>query len=235
MPALHTHLLSKKDAGGRVLDLAFELLHPTSLPFSPGQFVTLAVGKDVAGGDLRRSYSIASSPGEPLRLLLRLVPGGVGSGFFAALVPGAKVTMTGPHGFFTLLPSHPGDVLFAATGTGIAPVLSMLAALAKRPEGGRRVLRWGLRRQEDLFLVEEVTEAAAAAGAELAVHLSHPSPGWTGPLGRITSSVLAALPELRAPTFYLVGNGAMCDELKRALVAAGVDRKRQIRAESFTD
>jgi len=43
------------------------------------------------------------------------------------------------------------------------------------------------------------------------------------------------LPGLRAPTFYLVGNGAMIADAKRALMDRGVDRKRQIRTEAFFD
>lgn len=235
MPALITRLLSKRDVGGAVLDLSLAWVSPPALAFSPGQFVTLAVRANASAGDVRRSYSLASSPGLPARLLVRLVPDGAGSGYFASLSPGVEVPMTGPHGFFTLLPSHPGDVVFAATGTGIAPVLPMLAALSARREPGRRFVHWGLRKEEDLFVLGEVEAAAAAARAELIVHLSQPSSAWPGARGRITAPVLARLPELTAPTFYLVGNGAMCDELKRRLVAAGVDRKRQIRAESFTD
>jgi len=33
---------------------------------------------------------------------------------------GATVEMTGPHGFFQLVEQHAGDVVFAATGTGLA-------------------------------------------------------------------------------------------------------------------
>ena len=74
--------------------------------------------------------------------------------------------MTGPHGFFTLDPQHTGDVVFAATGTGLAPVLPMLAELSQRQEAGRREVYWGLRREEDLFVPEEVAAACAEAGAE---------------------------------------------------------------------
>ncbi|HXI57538.1 MAG TPA: hypothetical protein VNO55_15835, partial [Polyangia bacterium] len=66
-------------------------------------------------------------------------------------------------------------------------------------------------------------------------HLTAPPPDWTGSRGRITPAVVDRLPMLVAPTFYLVGNGAMIDELKRELVSKGVDRKKQIRTEAFFD
>ena len=59
--------------------------------------------------------------------------------------------------------------------------------------------------------------------------------GWVGGRGRITPALLDRLPELSAPTFYLVGNGAMISELKRELIARGVNRRAQIRTEAFFD
>ena len=48
-------------------------------------------------------------------------------------------------------------------------------------------------------------------------------------------ALLDRLPRLQAPTFYLVGNGAMITELKRELISRGVNRKTQIRTEAFFD
>src|SRR5438067_2040360 len=91
---------------------------------SPSPPAWAAVGAGAEGQHLRRSYSIASMSdhGESLRFLIRVIPGGVASDFFLHLPLGSTVEMTGPHGFFVLAPQHPGDVVFAATGTGLAPV-----------------------------------------------------------------------------------------------------------------
>jgi ferredoxin-NADP reductase len=237
---LVTTLAQRTQIADGVVDFHFALQSPSSLSFRAGQFVTLSVGKDAAGRDLRRSYSLAStSPGTSLRLLLRLVPGGLGSHFFEQLTVGDQVAMTGPHGFFVLDEQHAGDIVIAATGTGIAPVLPMmaeLAAVAATPPP-RILVHWGLRQQSDLFIVDEIAAACAAAGAQLSIHLSRPQPepAWAGAQGRIIAPVLAALPGLRHPTFYLVGNGAMIEELKRELVARGINRKKQIRTEAFFD
>lgn len=224
-----------------VADLRFALDEPDSLGFAGGQFVTLAVGSTPDGRHpIRRSYSIASSAGDTgraqtLRFLVKIVPGGPASDFFMSTPLGKTVPMTGPHGFFVLRDEHPGDVVFAATGTGIAPVLAMVPELLQRPAGGRLQVYWGCRSEADLFLREEIGSAIAASGGELFTYLSQPGADWTGPRGRITQPVLAALPTLRSPSFYLVGNGAMITELKGLLVGAGVDRKKQIRTESFFD
>jgi len=220
-----------------VHDLYFDVLDPPQVVFRAGQFVTLPVGTDASGQALRRSYSIASMSdrGEELRFLIRDIPGGVATQYFLSMPIGTEVPMTGPHGFFVLSAQHPGDVVFGATGTGVAPVLPMLHELKGRTEPGRRLLYWGLRQESDLFVVPEVEAMCQATGTRLMIHLSRPSPAWTGLRGRITPAILAELPALNAPTFYLVGNGHMISELKAALVAAGIDRKKQIRTEAFFD
>jgi CDP-4-dehydro-6-deoxyglucose reductase, E3 len=220
-----------------VVDLVLTMVSPPSMPFRAGQFVTLKVGNDAAGRDVRRSYSLASrsDQGEALRFIVRIVAGGPASDFWTGLPLGSELDLTGPHGFFVLDEHHLGDVVFAATGTGLAPVLPMLGELEKRGEPGRRLVFWGVRHQRDLFLQDELAAACAAANATLHLYLSQPDPDWQGGRGRITGAVLEALPELASPTFYVVGNGAMIDELKKGLVARGVDRKRQIRTEAFFD
>ncbi len=232
-----TRLAARTTVAGGIVDLTFDVIAPAPLAFQAGQFVTLAAGTDATGKAQRRSYSVASpsDDGHHLRFLIRVIPGGAASDLVDGMPIGTEVAMTGPHGFFVLAPQHPGDVVFAATGTGLAPVLPMLAELSRRTETGRRHVYWGLRNQEDLFVPDEVTDACAAAGAQLHIYLSRPSPGWPGLHGRITAPVLESLPSLREPTFYLVGNGAMIDELKKGLVDAGVNRKKQIRTEAFFD
>jgi CDP-4-dehydro-6-deoxyglucose reductase, E3 len=234
---LRARLERRSPCADGVVDLVLTMVTPPSLPFQAGQFVTLKVGVDAAGRDVRRSYSIASrsDQGASLRFIVRIVAGGPASDFWTGLAIGAELDLTGPHGFFVLDPHHLGDVVFAATGTGVAPVVPMLGELEKRGEPGRRIVYWGVRHDRDLFLQEEIGAACAAADASLHVYLSQPGPGWTGGRGRINSAVLEALPGLAAPTFYLVGNGAMIDELKKELVSRGVDRKRQVRTEAFFD
>ncbi|HEX2571762.1 MAG TPA: FAD-dependent oxidoreductase [Polyangia bacterium] len=215
----------------------------SQLTWRPGQFISLTCGKAPEGEPLLRSYSIASSPGTgEVRLVIKLIPGGAASRWLADLQVGAPVYFTGPMGFFVLELAHPGDIIFAATGTGLAPVVPMVRELLGRNETGHIHLYWGLRAQQDLFWEKELA-ALAHPRLSLHVHLSQPAPApapattsvWTGNRGRITGPLLERLPGLHQPTFYLVGNGAMIRELKQALQERGVNRKRQIRTEAFFD
>jgi CDP-4-dehydro-6-deoxyglucose reductase, E3 len=234
---LRATLESRTVVAPGVADLVLAMRDPPRLDFRAGQFVSIAVGKDDAGSVLRRSYSIASPSTEPdrLRLIIRVIPEGTASELLMSLPMGGEVQMTGPHGFFVLDRQHPGDLVFGATGTGMAAVMPMLAELAEGPPTGRRYLYWGVRHEADLFAREEVEALARKAGASLDIYLSAPPAGWPGGHGRITGAIVDKLPGLETPTFYLVGNGAMIAELKRELVARGVNRKQQVRTEAFFD
>ena len=246
---LTAELSARAVIGPGIAELSFTMRSPERLVFRGGQFVSLALpsgdgAEGAAGSTPRRSYSIASQSdaGEVLRFIIRVIPEGKASDYLMSLPLRTAVNMTGPHGFFVLEPAHAGDIVFAATGTGIAAVMPMLGELARagttpaeRGSGSRIVVFWGLRQQSDIFALDEIRALAAAAGAELAIHLTAPGPDWTGGRGRITPALLDRLPRLTAPTFYLVGNGAMITEVKRELTSRGVNRKTQIRTEAFFD
>jgi len=226
-----------------IAELTFTMRTPERLVFRAGQFVSLSLPSgatdEVTGAVPRRSYSIASqsNAGDALRFIIRVIPEGRASDYLMELPLGGVVNMTGPHGFFVLDPVHAGDIVFAATGTGVAAVMPMLGELALRPPEERRRITvfWGLRQQADIFARTEIEGLAGAAGAELSVYLTAPGPDWTGGRGRITGALLDRLPRFSMPTFYLVGNGAMITELKRELISRGVNRKTQIRTEAFFD
>ncbi|MES1157467.1 MAG: FAD-dependent oxidoreductase [Haliangium ochraceum] len=244
-------LVARDTIAPGIVDLAFAMRSPDRLVFRAGQFVSIGVGKDTAGTSMRRSYSIASptGSGDRLRFIIRAIAAGAASEFLLSLPMGAEVRMTGPHGFFVLDAEHPGDIVFGATGTGVAAVMPMLVELAQRDqrgspaERGRRLLFWGVRHQADLFAVAEIEALCRQARCALTIFLSGqslapapaPAAGWTSARGRITPAILDELPQLVSPTFYLVGNGAMIAELKAALIARGVNRKKQIRTEAFFD
>jgi ferredoxin-NADP reductase len=251
--ALTAFLRERTITSPGIAELSFAMREPERLAFRAGQFVSIAVPSPSATASPavpRRSYSIASQSdaGDVLRFIIRVIPEGIATNFLMTLPLGTVVNMTGPHGFFVLDQAHAGDVVFGATGTGIAAVMPMLGELARRPpDAGRpphgpphgpphpRLVLWGARQEADLCARGEVEALAARAGAELAIYLTAPPPSWTGGQGRITPALLGRLPAMTAPTFYLVGNGAMINELKRDLTARGVNRKTQIRTEAFFD
>ena len=219
-----------------VFEWRLQPIDPPRVSFRAGQYISIDCGLDAQGLPQRRAYSIACPPGDGGLIVIcaKLIEGGLGSTCLQRLAVGDEIDFTGPMGFFVLDLRHPGDVVFAATGTGIVPVVPMLEELLARDETGRVLLFWGMRAPADVFYRDAI-EALAARYPRLEVHLSLTRPGaeWRGEQGRIGAKVLAALPVLREPVFYLVGNGAMIEEVRAALKERGVDARRRIRTEAF--
>src|SRR5262249_22471099 len=154
------------------------------------------------------------------------------STWFSERQPGDRVELSGPMGFFVLDPHHPGDVVFGATGVGIAPVRPMLEEQLARDETGRVYLFSGNRFPYEIFWQEELT-ALEEAHPQFEHHIYISGAPWPGRKGRINAGIIDELPKLHRPTFYLVGNGGMIRDVKEALEFHGVDRKKQIRNEIF--
>src|SRR5580765_3222619 len=107
----------------------FSFREEHGIHYESGQFITLS---DQSGPrEVRRSYSIISSPGlnEPLTIAVKRID----NGFFSRKLidrtgPGDILYSTGAAGFFRLPQNIKTitDIFFFAAGSGIAPVLSLL-------------------------------------------------------------------------------------------------------------
>src|SRR5690606_32342182 len=115
-----------------VFELAFDLSPiseaPAPFSFRAGQYISVVVpGAGPNGRDLRRAYSIASSPEQkPVELCVKIVDNGPGSNYLNRLRPGDTFKGFVPYGDFTYETPPSKHVCFVATGTGIAPFRSML-------------------------------------------------------------------------------------------------------------
>lgn len=95
----------------------------TPVAFAAGQYATIEFD------GTPRPYSIASAPGDDeLEFCIRRVPGGkLTSELFTYMNVGDEVTVRGPNGEFVLQEPSERDLVFLATGTGVAPLKSMIA------------------------------------------------------------------------------------------------------------
>jgi NAD(P)H-flavin reductase len=207
----------------RQLDL--RLREPQTISFKPGQFVSFEMPHPRTGRLMTRAYSIASQPGRPdlITLLFNLVPGGPGSGFLFDLRLGDKTQFKGPAGHFYLREEPERELLFVASGTGIAPIRSMLFANAERPDPRPATLFWGLRSQRDLYFQEELAELARRIPNFTSVTtLSRPEPGWSGESGRVLRLIEARVHSVKHLSVYLYGNGAMIADTMALLRRKGL-------------
>lgn len=202
----------------RLISLALVL--PEHVDFLPGQYVEV----QVPGTEAHRPYSIASPPGRgTVDLLVKLVPGGLFSTYVAErLRPGSELRMTGPYGSCVLRDSD-RHLLLIGRGSGLSPLLSMLAHLAA--EGSRRpvTLLVGGTTEADLFCADEIGRLCATLpNLKVVTSLSRPGPGWDGLRGRITDHIGRLTFDPEAVEAHTCGPEAMVDDAVAALKAAGV-------------
>src|SRR5438270_6243442 len=129
MPVFQTHtarLVRSVPLSEPTEHLEFEMEGGPRFGFVPGQWLSLKQTRP-DGEELTRAYSIASPPADNSRfaLCLNRVQDGFMSNFLCDMKEGQEISCQGPFGDFILRPPM-RDTIFIATGTGIAPIRSML-------------------------------------------------------------------------------------------------------------
>lgn len=158
---------------------SFTVSRPDSFKFTAGQFVRLGVnpshlnyykqqgeaGNDVANDalneDIFRAYSIVSSPfDEVLEFFSIVIPDGAFTSQLQHLEVGDELLLnTMPFGFLTLARYQkplPKDLWLLATGTGLAPFLSMLQDLKTWEDYEHIILAYSARSIEELAYVDKI-------------------------------------------------------------------------------
>lgn len=167
-----------------IIFVELKLTNPTEIEFAAGQFISVKVADTIL-----RMYSIASSPGQKnkIEIVVDVRPGGPGSLYFLGLSVGDEVEIMGPLGKFNLPENIDKPLIFACTGTGVAPFRSMIHELLSRGFDKNIKLFFGLRFREDQFFVEEFQKLQAEhSNFQFTVTLSRPPENWDGKSGYIT-------------------------------------------------
>jgi len=214
-----------KDLTHDVRRLDLRLIEPKTITFKPGQFISFEMPHPQTGHVVTRPYSIASQPSrsDVIMLLFNLVPGGPGSTYLFNLKEGDKTHFKGPAGRFYLREDQGRELLFIASGTGIAPIRSMLLANAEHLDPRPATLLWGLRSQRDLYDQEELAEMTRRTPTLTAVTtLSCPQPGWSGESGRVLRLIEERVASVKNRAVYLCGNSAMIADATSLLQKKGL-------------
>jgi len=162
---------------------SFTVSRPVSFKFTAGQFVRLGVNpsqlnyykqlskvadaeededlNETLDEDIFRAYSIVSSPfDEVLEFFSIVIPDGAFTSQLQHLEVGDELLLnTMPFGFLTLARYQkplPKDLWLLATGTGLAPFLSMLQDLKTWEDYEHIVLAYSARSTEELAYIEKI-------------------------------------------------------------------------------
>lgn len=206
---------------GDVLRVVLRLPPGSVFDYRPGQYI------DVIGhGGLRRSYSVANAPAahRQLELHIRRVDGGTMSDYwFGAAKLNDLLRLHGPLGTFFLRDVADADLVFLATGTGIAPVKAMLEELDTQTAAPRSVtVYWGGRVPADLYW----DTRGVGTAHRFAPVLSRAAAAWDGARGHVQDLLLAEEREWGRTIVYACGSDAMIHDARRQLVAAGLGEGR---------
>jgi NAD(P)H-flavin reductase len=136
--------ISKKQISHFVYEFVFEMIEPEQIDFKAGQYIAIEIDAKT-----RRQYSISSAPGitdndqRKFEMVIDVKPNGVGVNYLMNLQPGDEIKFIGQIGLFVLPPLLKKDIYFISTGTGVAPLKSMVEDLINK----------GLHLQHNIYVI----------------------------------------------------------------------------------
>lgn len=236
--------VSAEAAGAIAVTLAVPEELRQTFAFEPGQFLTLRA--TVQGQDLRRSYSICSprsrltQQGE-LEVGIRQVDGGAFSSWaVASLKAGDVLRVMPPDGRFVVKRPRALHRVGFAAGSGITPILSIMASTLEEQPASKFTLVYGNRRMSSVMFNEALQDLKDRYPDRLTlIHiLSRQAQEVDLLQGRIDGAKVQAIIDALLPVgsmdeVFICGPEAMIDATQAALLAAGVP-ERQVHTERFS-
>lgn len=227
-------VVDNREENGRSWTLTLEPVDGRPFAYAPGQFAWVTLR--ASPFDMREHpFSFSSSPTRPGQLSFTIKELGDFTRTIGTIRPGEIAYVDGPYGSFHLdrFAAAPGFV-FIAGGVGIAPIMSMLRALADRQDPRPLLLFYGNRRFDRIVFREELEDLCTRLDLRVVHVLSEPPAGWAGETGFITADILDRhLPAQRGELHYLVcGPEPMIRLSERNLESLGVPLQ-QLHSEIF--
>lgn len=204
---------------GDVLEVILRLPPNTSFEYLPGQYIDV-----ISKEGIRRSYSIANAPRDDgkIELQIRRVPQGVMSKYwFEDVQVNDLLRFEGPQGTFALRGKDVKNIVFLATGTGIAPVKAMFESISKAVEKFAHIniwIYWGGRFSSDIYWEPSLPNVLLS----FVPVLSRVSEGWVGRSGYVQDALVADGVELADSVVYACGSKEMIGSAKARLIALGL-------------
>ena len=239
-PRFHDLTVARIDAeaaGAVALTLSVPAALKDSFQFEPGQFLTLRA--KVNGQDLRRSYSICSTRrrfqqhGE-LQVGIRPVENGLFSNWAAQqLRVGDTLQVMPPEGRFVIQRPRALHRVGFAAGSGITPILSIIASSLEEQPGTKFTLVYGNRRMDSVMFNEALQDLKDQYPDRLTlIHILSRQAQEVDLLeGRIDGDKVRAIMKAFLPVksmdeVFICGPETMIEATQKALVDAGVPANR---------
>ena len=194
----------------------------------------------------RRAYSIASAPHQegPIELHIRHLPGGLftdplfGQGADGKSIKEKDILrFEGPQGSFFLREDTQKPIIFLASGTGFAPIKSILLHMREKKMEREVYFYWGGRRPKDLYmdaLCQEFVGTLPRFHYIPVISDALPEDHWTGRTGFVHRAVMADFPDLSAFQVYACGAPIVIQSAQTDFVEQCGLPEDEFYADSFT-
>jgi ring-1,2-phenylacetyl-CoA epoxidase subunit PaaE len=225
--------ISPEAAGAVAITLNVPADLRSSFDFQPGQFLTLRA--DIAGTDVRRSYSISSARSQlqkhgMLEVGIRPVEGGVFSNWAATqLKAGDTLRVMPPDGRFVVQRARAIHRVGFAAGSGITPILSILSSTLEEQPDSKFTLVYGNRRMDSVMFNEALQDLKDRYPSRLTLIHILSRQAQEVPLleGRIDAAKVQAIIDAFLPVssmdeVFVCGPEAMIEATEQALLSAGL-------------
>lgn len=206
--------ITKHTAG--IIEVTLRLPPTANFNFLEGQYL------DVMQTNIRRSYSIASTANQKeISLLIKRFDNGKMSDFwFNQATENDLLRIEGPKGTF-FLRDNSKPLLFLATGTGIAPIMSILNSLDNDSSYQQQEpisVFWGNRYTEDFVWQPKFKKLKV----EFVKVCSQPNGDWAGDTGYVQDVAIQKQPVLVKFEVYACGSNAMIQSAKQSFAELGL-------------
>ncbi|ROO28973.1 2Fe-2S iron-sulfur cluster-binding protein [Salinisphaera orenii] len=214
----HVFRIDTPSADVRIVHLRFPI--GRRVPFQAGQYVKLLLDDD-----LSRNYSLANPPrdNDAVQLHVQRLPGGYFSDrVLGGLNVGDALELEMPFGLFTLSDSDDARTILLATGTGFAPIRSILQDLVRRRVNRRVWLYWGARTRDEIYQFEQMQALDQRYDwFSFVPVLSRQSQAPACRQGYVQSAVLEDHPDLADYEVYACGSQTMVQAAHDRLIEDG--------------
>lgn len=202
-----------------VVQIILRLPPKNNFEYLSGQYIDI-IGKN----GIRRSYSVANahSISDKIELHISHVQDGEMSQYwFNEVKENDLLRFEGPYGTFSLRDKPQKNIIFLATGTGIAPIKSILEDMNFANEYANTkniIVYWGARTSQDIYWQPDFTNLSINFNPVLSRDDGH----WAGRKGYVQDAVIADKIDLNNSVVYACGSDKMIHSAQQNLVAHGL-------------
>lgn len=205
-----------------VIQVSLRLPPNSNFEYNSGQYV------NIIKGDIKRSYSIANAfeQNAMLTFFIKKYDNGLMSNYwFEEAKVNDLLRIEGPLGSFFVRENDQENIIFLATGTGIAPIKAILENLSKSEiqfRNKKLCLFVGARNVNDLFW--NPSELRNSNDINYIPVLSRASNEWIGERGYIQDIVIKQSISLSNSLVFACGSNVMIESAKKRLIENGLNK-----------